>query len=373
MRSAGAQTSAIAALVKLKTTLRRLNVVLMILTIRAKRYPPHRVSAPVHTRMHPTPQYPGGLTSWTQVEGISFGRERSSFAGLHGPVRAAKLAFWSAIAQSAGLFFTSSLTSRLSAPMPGRRAAPLSLPWWCMLSSYLLSLELAGRGFIGICLYTLAAILIHELGHAAAALLVGFEIIAVRVGPVDFKRRMATQWALNQERWDTGFVKAQFRKVPGRWAAPRYCTFLLGGSVANLGVAYLLAMFAVGESPLGRVAGYLMIACILIGLCNLVPAKTKMGQTDGAKILLLIFNRRWRRESVLRLGLSARIIEIKALVHDHDVPKAVDSIDALILCLTTLPDVKPEVCQHLQKLRENIQARLAAPNEQNPAIVNALG
>lgn len=197
------------------------------------------------------------------------------------------------------------------------------------------------------------------------ALLFGFRVMAVRVGPIGFKRWESAQWAFNQGNWTNGFVQAQFRKIPGPWAAPRFCAFLLGGSTANIGTAFLLAPFSSGESLVGRACGYLMLACILIGLCNLIPAKSKLGATDGAKILLVVFSRKRREDFIFRLSLLAHIIEIRALARDRNFQNAINKIDEFASRYSKLSNLKPDAAQHLSKMREALEKAVTEASTAN--------
>ena len=211
-----------------------------------------------------------------------------------------------------------------------------------MGSSYLLPLAQVTEVFAGLCIYTLAAVLIHEAGHAVVGLLFGFEIGAVRVGPADLKKGNKWIWGLNKESWGSGFVRAQFREVPGPWASTRCFLFLVGGPVANLCFAVLTALFSSGESFIGRVSGYLMLSCILFGVGNLIPFRSKFGLTDGAKLFLILFRPKWREDLVFRFSLKARVTEIVALSRTHEFKRAIQEVDELKARFLELTGVNPE-------------------------------
>jgi hypothetical protein len=226
-------------------------------------------------------------------------------------------------------------------------------------SSYLLALGQAAEVFAGLCIYTLAAILIHELGHAAVGLVFGFEIGAVRVGPADLKKQNKWIWGLNKERWDRGFVLAQFRNLPGPLAGLRCFAFILGGPAANLCSAFLLAPFSSGSTPLGRVCGYLMLTCILLGIVNLIPFRSKFGLSDGAKLLSILFRPKWREDFVFRLSLKAQVREIISLSRNHKLKQAIQEVDELKARFSELTGVKPEATLHLEKMRDAFEKALA--------------
>lgn len=226
-------------------------------------------------------------------------------------------------------------------------------------SSYLLELGQAAEVSAGLCIYTLAGVLIHEAGHAAAGLLFGFEIGAVRVGPADLKKQKKWIWGLNKGRWDSGFVMAQFRNVPGPLAALRGFAFILGGPAANLSLAFILAFFSSGSTLFGRMCGYLMIVCILLGVTNLVPFRSKLGLSDGAKLLSILFRPKWREDFVFRLSLKVRVAEIIALSRNHKYELAIQEVDELKARFSRLTGVSPQQTLNLERMRNAFERALA--------------
>lgn len=233
-----------------------------------------------------------------------------------------------------------------------------------MASSYLSPLGQVAEFFAGLCIFSLAAVLIHEAGHAVAALLFGFEIVAMRVGPGDLIAGKRWSWSLNKGRWDYGFVRVQFRKHPGPWAALRCFLFLIGGPLANLCLAVLLALFSSGESFAGRVCGYLMIACILLGIGNLIPFKSKLGLTDGGKLLSILFRPKWREDFVFRLSLTARVAEIVALSRIHKFHEAIQEVDELKARFLQLTGVNPDATRNLERMRDAFEKALVSASAQ---------
>ena len=212
----------------------------------------------------------------------------------------------------------------------------------------------------GLCFYTLAAILIHEVGHALIALLLGFEIISVRVGPADLKYEEKWSLALNSASWGYGFVRIQFRGLPGPLAPLQCIAFLMGGPLANLLVAVLLALFSPGENFFGRVCVYLMLACILVAVSSLIPVKSKLGLSDGAKLVSLLFRPRWRRDFLFRLSLKARVAEIIALSRTNELLQAIQKADEFKARFLSLPGVRPEATLPLERMQEAFQKTLTA-------------
>lgn len=240
-----------------------------------------------------------------------------------------------------------------------------SLNMICMDWTYFALLGEIILAVVGICIFTLAAVMIHEMGHAGTALLFGFRVMAVRVGPIVFKKQESTQWAVSPGTWGSGLVQAQFRKLPGPWATPRYAAFLLGGAVANLGAAVLFAGFSIDENLFGMLSGCLMLACIIVGLSSLIPVKTKLGASDGRKLLMILFSRRRRQDSVFRLSLLARIVEIRTLARDRHFQMAIDRIDELVSRYAKLPDANPDATLHLSKLGDELKKSLAESGTSN--------
>ena len=228
-----------------------------------------------------------------------------------------------------------------------------------MVSGYFSLLGQTIEVFAGVCIYSLVAILIHEAGHAVAALLFGFEVVAVRVGPTDLKWEKRWSLTLNKGRWDIGFVRAQFRRVPGRWAALRCFVYILGGPLTNVCVAVLLAPFSLGSSFVGSVCGYVMLASVIVGGANLIPFKSKLGLSDGANILWILFRRRQREDFIFRLSLKARVKEIVELSRSHKFQEAIDEIDRLKARFLMLPGVNPDAVQNLLKMRDTFEKALA--------------
>jgi tetratricopeptide (TPR) repeat protein len=158
-------------------------------------------------------------------------------------------------------------------------------------------------------LFLLLMILLHELGHALAAILVGWrlfkislgfgdQIAAVRLGKVVFELNVP---------FFAGCVWTAPRSQ--RWVRARYFFIVLGGPLTNL--AALALMIAAdpqsapwsgqldGPATLGRLfagANLLLLAFCLFPLRLKVPyAGTSVEQTDGFSLLTIPF---WSRAQV---------------------------------------------------------------------------
>jgi hypothetical protein len=151
----------------------------------------------------------------------------------------------------------------------------------------------------------LAAALIHEVGHVVGGLACGFGIERVRVGPVELRRQKGWAWAFSRSDLTDGIVNAQFRQLPGVGAALQCFGFLIAGPLANLLVVLILAPLSSTPTIAGASAGWLAITSFLVGVLNLIPLKTRLGASDGAKLLGLIFSKKKREELIFILGLKA--------------------------------------------------------------------
>jgi hypothetical protein len=74
----------------------------------------------------------------------------------------------------------------------------------------------------------------------------------------------------------------------------------------------------------------LSVACLFFGAINLIPMKTRIGYSDGAKICWLLFNRRKRDEWILLLSIKARINSIAGLAHHGQLDQAVSEAKKLL-------------------------------------------
>jgi hypothetical protein len=193
------------------------------------------------------------------------------------------------------------------------------------------TLLLYGIAFLGLIALLVAATLIHELGHVATGLLAGFEIRAVRVGPVLFRRKDVQVWKGTKQGLTSGFVMAQFRQLPDRSAAWQCFAFIIGGPLANLLAAPVLLWLSFHLTIAETVCSPLSVACAFYGAINLIPMKTRIGYSDGAKVCWLLFNRRKRDEWILLLSIKARINSIAALAHHGQLDQAVSEAKNLLV------------------------------------------
>jgi len=228
-----------------------------------------------------------------------------------------------------------------------------------MLSALLVLAAEIGGFLLVFTALAIPAILVHEMGHAAAGLIAGLEVLSVRVGPMELRRKK--DWALSFKKHGLrrGWVGAQFRRLPDRWAAWRCFAFFIGGPLANLFAAPVLWRFSGGNTPASTFAGYLSFLCVGLGVGNLIPMQTKFGYSDGAKIGWLLFNRRRRHELILGLSLKVRVGEITSLLRSNERQQALDAASNLVSMYEKSSIGDAEGLELLRRLHASVQKCLA--------------
>jgi len=164
----------------------------------------------------------------------------------------------------------------------------------------------------GVIVCLVAAVVVHECGHLLTCLVFKVKVQEFRIGRADrrafrFRFRGVKVWL----GWPgVGHVKHD--PVPAR---PRAAVILMSGSLANLVVAGALLAVALATAPhqqgtLGfpeYEAVELSLATFIgaIGLCNLLPFRSRSGQlSDGAKLLALSSER-----LAIKLGEGETVIK----------------------------------------------------------------
>ncbi len=176
---------------------------------------------------------------------------------------------------------------------------------------------------------TVAAVFVHEAGHTLAALVCGFSIQSLRVGPWKIARTRERSWALSSRAKVEGAVRAVFRKVPGQRARWRCIVLVCGGPMANILMALLFWRFAFGSSILSIILGVFLLFSAAIGLMNLVPFRLEGVESDGAVLLSLLANSAAKDELVFRASLRARLEAVETL-RSSDPRAAVIKLEELI-------------------------------------------
>lgn len=240
-----------------------------------------------------------------------------------------------------------------------------------MASTFLFMVAELGIMFLGFGGLLFVSALIHEIGHVFGGLLCGFGIEGIRVGPLELRRPKG--WALSRDGLAGGIVIGQFRRLPGPLAALQCFGFLFAGSLANLLVALILARLSASPTVAGAFSGWLAVVSLLVGVLNLIPFKTRIGHSDGAKLYWLMFSPGKRAQIIFGLSLRARVAEIIAFSRNQDFRQAIDKVDELISHFMELPNARPEATQPLSKMRERLEKALAESGVSNPKAQSVEG
>jgi hypothetical protein len=226
-----------------------------------------------------------------------------------------------------------------------------------MNSPLVASILMLAGGLLGFSLLALGAVLVHEAGHAAAAVLLGFRVMAVRVGPIQIKRPKSWNWTLSRNDLLTGFVQVQFRKIPGRWAKWQCFAFLLAGPSANIGPALVTAPLLRGDSVAANIGSLFMLVSALVGAANLIPSRIRGKESDGAKVCQLLFTRKKRDEFLFRCSLICRIEEVLALYKARQFQQASSKAEELVKNCAAIPSLESNagLMQRLIGLRDSLQ------------------
>ena len=72
-----------------------------------------------------------------------------------------------------------------------------------------------------------------------------------------------------------------------------------------------------------------------------------------------------REETIFRFSFLTRINEIRSLVSGHNSQEAKDKLDELIVRCSKSPNVKPELTEHLTKLRDVLEKALTESGTSN--------
>jgi hypothetical protein len=160
---------------------------------------------------------------------------------------------------------------------------------------------------------TLAIVAIHEGGHVAGGLSVGFRLDKVRVGP----------FVLNKSPHGSKLTYQVGSKLDGItvMGVPRmsrvrrkYLVYSSAGPIANLLVGLLVCLFLMVSksslsAPVIRVFLELFAAySFLLGFLNLIPYLRRNGMfTDGGRLLSLIRSKPKTKRLLSRLALAAQI------------------------------------------------------------------
>jgi hypothetical protein len=240
-------------------------------------------------------------------------------------------------------------------------------------------------GIVGLGLSVLGAyylmLAIHELGHVAAGLCVGFRCRSFRVGPL----LLILPLRMSLYRGPGAIVNgvADLMPVATDKLALRGVAMVLGGPAANFlsALAVLLLPF-----PLTAFSGFFMAFSVANGLSDLFPFESRLGVSDGARIWMLLrqSKRGERCLALLRLAgefhdgvlpeafsteflakasavqdasadtVDAHMIAYSAAFHQHDDSEAARRLET---CLTYSSYARPVVREALMSDAAVFQAR----------------
>jgi len=175
-----------------------------------------------------------------------------------------------------------------------------------------LTQELRDPEFVEIPIYLLqvfACIVVHELGHVAAAKMAGWRIRSITIGPLSYspeKRRFAIV-KRDAFRLISGFVTA-VPPADGRRGSRSAVFFLLGGCIANFILAAMTFPF-IGQLRdnwssstvwLALLAS-LSIVSVTMGIANLVPFGGFRGvRSDGLRLFEIVAQKVWPTKAPLQ-------------------------------------------------------------------------
>ena len=156
-------------------------------------------------------------------------------------------------------------------------------PWfWTGFRPWLLD-QWAAFGVVGFGLSSLGAfyllLAVHELGHLAAGMCVGFRCRSLRVGPLLINRPLRVSLyrgpgALVQD-------KAELIPVATDKLAWRGVAMVLGGPIANTISAVLLLLLPFLRTVF---SGLFIAGSVANGVSDLLPFESRLGVSDGRRI-----------------------------------------------------------------------------------------
>jgi hypothetical protein len=127
-----------------------------------------------------------------------------------------------------------------------------------------------------------AVVIVHELGHLIAGLMVGLEFVTIRFGPlvVHSPFRISFRRGLGGYAGATSMVPRQARGI--RW---RFLVMLFAGPAANV-ISSGAVMKLVGSTSVFM--DWLVLLSVMVGLGNLVPFARRSLVSDGKRVLMLL-------------------------------------------------------------------------------------
>jgi hypothetical protein len=160
-----------------------------------------------------------------------------------------------------------------------------------------------GVGVVGLCVSALLAyyamIAVHELGHAAVGLGVGFRLRSLRIGPLVFTPPLGASLYRGPGALVNGV--AELAPVAVDKLSWRGIAMVMGGPAANFLTAMVVLLLPL---PHGALSVFFISFSIANGVSDLVPFESRLGVSDGRRIWMLLqqpeLGERWL--ALLRLG-----------------------------------------------------------------------
>jgi hypothetical protein len=131
-----------------------------------------------------------------------------------------------------------------------------------------------------------AAIAVHEAGHACFGWLAGFRVDSIRIGRIQLDLPFRVSLYRGSGTGSGGWVRA----LPVRRdkLALRAVVMVLGGPASNLmSAAVVLAL----PFTMGLMSGLFVLVSTAIGVINLLPFRRRAVLSDGRRVLMLLRNR----------------------------------------------------------------------------------
>jgi hypothetical protein len=200
-------------------------------------------------------------------------------------------------------------------PLPRSRAGDVKPRWWLVV---LFAMGLFLEIFRVVFLLWMFSILIHELAHLVAGLLVGERFDSIRVGPIQVNRPWKISWCWTRHAVVTGATCT----LPVTRSGLRWKLFFstLAGPATNIAASILVfeVMPRYG-SKYEAISMLFVLVSGFLGVVNLFAGEEQHGtMPDGLRLWVLLFDRH-RRE---------RLFSILALIADVKQEKKIESFDA---------------------------------------------
>lgn len=136
----------------------------------------------------------------------------------------------------------------------------------------------------------LAAVLVHELGHALVGVAVGFRFLSLRISRIEIHKGFRVVRYRGTGGGSGGWFGGWANLLPDRTdrLSLRALAMLAAGPAANLLSAFVILQLPFSNGLFGR---FFVLFSLILGLVNLVPFRSQAVHSDGARIWMLLRNR----------------------------------------------------------------------------------